>query len=94
MNLITCNIVGCDKKLNKKLCRYLDGQPICDEHAAMADGVEVVNPVKKRLEYLRKEIRAERISYGEVAELQALASYIDSSDIELLEWAGVKEKTK
>lgn len=28
--------------------------------------------IKKRLEYLRGEIRAERISYGEITELQSL----------------------
>jgi hypothetical protein len=47
--------------------------------------------IKKRLEYLRKEIKAERISYGEIAELQSLAAYIDSNDVELLQWAGVEE---
>jgi hypothetical protein len=45
----------------------------------------------ERLEYLRGEIRAERISWGELAELQALAAHIESSDTELLEWAGVPE---
>jgi hypothetical protein len=45
----------------------------------------------ERLEYLRAEIRAERISYGEIAELQGLAEHIDPSDVELLEWAGVPE---
>lgn len=44
-----------------------------------------------RLEYLRGEIRAERISYGELAELQGLAAHIDPFDVELLEWAGVSE---
>ena len=44
-----------------------------------------------RLEYLRGEIRAERISYGELAELQGLAEHIDRTDVELLEWAGVPE---
>ena len=48
--------------------------------------------VQKRLEYLRGEIRAEKISYGEIAELQSLKKYIDKSDVELLEWAGVKER--
>jgi hypothetical protein len=43
-----------------------------------------------RLEYLRSQIQAECISYGELAELQGLAEYIDS-DVELLEWAGVPE---
>lgn len=45
----------------------------------------------ERLEYLRGEIRAERISYGEIAELQSLAEHIDPDDVELLEWAGVSE---
>lgn len=48
--------------------------------------------IKKRLEYLRKEIKAERISYGEIAELQSLAGYIEPGDVLLLEWAGVPEK--
>jgi len=47
--------------------------------------------VKKRLEELRKEIRAERISYEELAELQSLAQYIEPNDVELLEPAGVPE---
>lgn len=47
--------------------------------------------VAARLEYLRCEIRAERISYGEIAELQDLAAFIGSDDVELLQWAGVAE---
>lgn len=47
--------------------------------------------IKARLEYLRREIEAERISYGEVAELQTLAEYIEPGDNLLLEWAGVPE---
>lgn len=46
---------------------------------------------QERLEELRTEIRAERISYGEIAELQALVTYIDKNDVELLQWAGVEE---
>ena len=48
--------------------------------------------VEARLKALRLELRAECISYGELAELQALAGYIDPSDVELLEAVGVKEK--
>ena len=48
--------------------------------------------IKKRLEEIRKEIRKEKISYGEIAELQGLAEYIEDNDVELLEWAGVEEK--
>jgi len=47
--------------------------------------------IKTRLEYLRQELRQERISYGELAELQSLAEYIDKGDVELLEAAGVSE---
>jgi hypothetical protein len=46
---------------------------------------------KERLEYLRGELRAESISYGELAELQSLAEHIDEGDVELLEVAGVPE---
>ena len=48
--------------------------------------------IKKRLEYLRGEIQAERISMGEIAELQSLASHIEPGDVLLLEWAGVPER--
>lgn len=44
-----------------------------------------------RLEYLRGELRAERISLGELHELQGLADHIDPGDTELLEAAGVPE---
>lgn len=46
---------------------------------------------KARLEYLRDQINAERVSYGELAELADLADHIDPSDVQLLEWAGVPE---
>lgn len=51
----------------------------------------ICNCIKNRLEYLWGEIKAERISYGEIAELQLLAKYIDPDDVELLQLAGVKE---
>jgi hypothetical protein len=47
--------------------------------------------IQARLEYLRKELRTERISYEEIAELQSLSKYIDKSDVELLEAAGIPE---
>lgn len=47
--------------------------------------------ITERLEYLRGEIRAERISMGELIELQGLAEHIEPGDVELLEWAGVPE---
>ena len=49
---------------------------------------------KERIEYLRGEIEAERISYGEIAELQSLAEYIPEDDNLLREWAGVPETYK
>jgi hypothetical protein len=50
-----------------------------------------VEEAKKRLEYLRGELRAERISYGELHELQSLRGHIAPDDAELLEAAGVPE---
>jgi hypothetical protein len=47
--------------------------------------------IKERLEELRIEIQNERISQGEIIELQSLVEHIDSSDVELLQWAGVEE---
>jgi hypothetical protein len=47
--------------------------------------------ISQRLEYLRGELRGERISLGELIELQNLASHIDPGDTELLEAAGVPE---
>ena len=48
--------------------------------------------IKERLEYLRRQIKNENISYGEIAELQDLSKYIDKNDTELLQWAGVFEE--
>lgn len=48
--------------------------------------------VKERLEYLRGEIEAERISYGEISELRSLAEHIDPGDTLLLEWAESDEE--
>lgn len=47
--------------------------------------------IPERLEYLRGEIEAERISWGEIAELQDLAEHIDPGDVVLREWAGIPE---
>lgn len=47
--------------------------------------------IKERLEYLRGEIRAERISYSELLELESLSNHIEDGDVELLEPAGVPE---
>ena len=48
--------------------------------------------VQERLEYLRGEIEAERISYGEIVEFQDLAEHIEPGDVQLLEAAGVPEE--
>lgn len=68
---------------------YTSAQPCTGDVARCPCGWSV-NP-KLRLEELRKVIRAERISYGELAELQGMAEHIEPGDVELLEWAGVPE---
>ena len=50
-----------------------------------------MDKIKVRLEYLRKELRAERISYLEIVELQDLSEHIDPGDTELLEASGTPE---
>ena len=55
--------------------------------------MKATKEIKKRLEYLRKELRNERISYSELVELQSLQEYIERGDVELLEAAGVPEQT-
>lgn len=47
--------------------------------------------IKKRLEQLRVVIREERISWGELMELEGLVNRIPLDDPELLEAAGMPE---
>jgi len=53
--------------------------------------MKTTEEITKRLEYIREELRQERISYGELAELQSLVDHIEPGDVELLEAAGVPE---
>jgi hypothetical protein len=48
---------------------------------------------QERLEELRKELEAERISYGELIELQAMgaAGLIPEDDVQMREAAGLPE---
>lgn len=50
--------------------------------------------IQERLEQLRAELRAERMSYGELHELQSLAKHIQPDDVELLEAAGAEEEIR
>lgn len=49
------------------------------------------NDIHARLKSIRKAIIAERVSTGEIMELQFLAECIEPGDVLLLEWAGVPE---
>ena len=57
----------------------------------MAKTMATPKRIKARLEYIRKEIKTERISDGEIAELRSMAGHIEPGDVVLLEWAGVPE---
>jgi hypothetical protein len=50
--------------------------------------------IKRRLEYLRGEINAERISYSEIHELENLAEYIEEGDVLLREWKAIRQEGK
>jgi hypothetical protein len=47
--------------------------------------------IKERLEYIRAQIDKECISYAELFELESLAEYIETGDVQLLQWANVEE---
>lgn len=79
---------------NIALGMYLQARKVADALIAKAEEVyQKYTDAKGRLEEMRESLRAENISYGELAELQNLAQYIDASDVELREAAGVTEKT-
>lgn len=53
---------------------------------------EMTPEIKERLDELRTMIDDEvDLSYGELAELQSYGPYIAEGDLDLLQWAGVKE---
>lgn len=62
------------------------------EMDSIDDAAELVHAgIAEKLEKLRVELQAERISTGELLELAELAPYIEDGDVELLEAAGVPE---
>jgi hypothetical protein len=70
---------------------YLIGDSVLSDKKYAKGGQLDAKSAKKRLEQLRKELRAERISYGELIELENLKEYIDENDIELKQAAGIPE---
>ena len=58
------------------------------------NNMKPTNKIRRRLEYLRGKLRAENISWSDLAELQSLAPHIQPGDVELLEPAGVPEGEK
>lgn len=92
----------CDRlnRLSPVPCRIKDGVIVAEGVGPLFqalvirrgdDGWEEDQCPECRLKYLRGEIRKESISWGEIAELQNLAKYIEPGDVELLELAGVPE---
>ena len=47
--------------------------------------------IEERLKYLKDEIKKERISYGEILELESLKDYIKNDDFELLEFININK---
>ena len=77
-----------DEKYPSMLNTDLAGDETSPPQGSTATGTAFV---RERLEYLRGEIEAERISWSEIAELQGLVEHIDPTDVVLLQWAGVPE---
>jgi hypothetical protein len=86
---------GANGKYLKSCAReaLLDAQ-ISDHGGVFGPLPENQPEIWNRLEHLRGELRAERISQGELCELAGLARYIEAGDTELLEAAGVPEHTE
>jgi hypothetical protein len=86
-------VLDLEQEARRGLLYWLRGATVTVYNAMEPWEERTENPlyVKARLEHLRQELRAERISYGELAELQSLADHIDPGDVELLEAAGVPE---
>lgn len=85
-------------KYTDDFIRARAGQPQAAERIAttlieweLEEWSDPCGDTQARLEYLRGEIDAERISMEEIVELQGMADSIDPSDVQLLEWAGVPE---
>ncbi len=76
---------------NKWYCGTCSKEASTEKLAWTDEDEEETEEIQDRLEYLRGELRAERISYEELSELQGLAEFIDPGDVELLEAAGVEE---
>lgn len=58
----------------------------CDQRIEIDES----HSIKETLEEIKKSIENENISYGEIAQLQALKEYI-KNDVVLMEWAGIPE---
>ena len=80
------------KELLKEYDQHIPEDCTCEKALLAAQNARsLLNEIRDRLKYLRGEIEGERISYGEIVELQSLAQYINPSDTLLLEWAGIPE---
>ena len=80
---------GSDEEQDEELDEcYSEGEA---DHTFITVTPDTMTTPQQRLEYLRGELRAERISTSELIELQALAQHIEPGDVELLEAAGVPE---
>ena len=77
---------------SEKLEAHLTAQGLAIEEELDARRAAAAE-IRARLEYLRGELRAERMSLDELIDLQGLAEHIEPGDLELLEPAGVPEFT-
>lgn len=93
---IVTDIVGSTDVVNGRVGVFTDRTyTVIDHDGAIRSDFKQENFQKaadKRLEQIRKELRAERVSTGELVELAALKQWIKSGDTELQEAAGVPEE--
>jgi hypothetical protein len=85
---------SCKRGQQRDNCPNCEGTGQVIDFVAIRAAVKASMEAKRRLEYLRRQLRAECMSWNELGELQSLAEYIAPGDVELLEAAGVKENSK
>lgn len=83
-----------NNRINKVITKKMEKCEICKK--GVSNSLYKLNGRKvhkycMRLEKIRESIKAENISYSEIAELQSLIKYIEAGDVELLQWAQPQE---
>lgn len=86
-------IKGWLKRAGERIVEDVNNSNLGNRIKDVSNNAGVPDDIMNRLNYLKNEINNERISYGELAELQNYApEIIKLGDTQLAEWAGIPEE--